>query len=143
MIHIAKICHEANKAYCEMLGDFSQQPWDEAPKWQQESLFKGVQTYIESDRQMTPESMHKSWMREKEEQGWVYGETKNAETKTHPCMVPYSELPEEQRTKDLLFIAIIDAIIYKRTSPAARPFHTNTLPTPPIVISAPPEGDDQ
>ena len=28
---IAQICHAANRAYCQLLGDNSQLPWSEAP----------------------------------------------------------------------------------------------------------------
>jgi hypothetical protein len=37
----------------------------------------------------------------------VYGEVKDAVAKTHPCMVPYDDLPEFQRKKDALFLAIV------------------------------------
>lgn len=39
---IAKICHQANKAWCEVTGDNSQKDWDEAEEWQRESAIKGV-----------------------------------------------------------------------------------------------------
>ena len=42
--------------------------------------------------------------------GWVYGAEKNAELKTHPCLVPYGDLPVEQRVKDELFTAIVKAV---------------------------------
>ena len=35
--------------------------------------------------------------------GWVYGIVKDPESKTHPCLVPYQDLPAEQRIKDSLF----------------------------------------
>jgi hypothetical protein len=50
-----------------------------------------------------PEELHTLWMEEKTHNGWVYGETKDPEKKTHPCMLPYTELPEAQRVKDMLF----------------------------------------
>lgn len=52
---IAKVCHEANKALCEINGD-------------------------------------------------------NAKLKTHPCMVPFEELPEFQQKKDKLFMVIVDVL---------------------------------
>ena len=33
-------------------------------------------------------------------QGWKYGEQRNDELKTHPCLVPYEELPEEEKEYD-------------------------------------------
>jgi hypothetical protein len=42
--------------------------------------------------------------------GWTYGQVKGAHAKTHPCCVPYEELPVEQRRKDALFKAIVASV---------------------------------
>jgi len=104
---LAKICHEANKAYCESIGDNSQVSWDKAPDWQKESAIKGAEFHFEGD--MTPEQSHISWYRQKERDGWVYGPVKDVDKKTHPCMVSYNHLPEEQQQKDKIFKAICDS----------------------------------
>lgn len=102
----ARAAHEVNRAFCAAIGDDSQVPWEEAPAWQRQSAVAGVQA-IAADPNMTPEQSHESWMAQKEADGWVYGEEKDAEAKTHPCMVPYAELPPEQRAKDYIFGAIV------------------------------------
>ena len=33
-------------------------------------------------------------------QGWTYGEQRNDELKTHPCLIPYEELLEEEKEYD-------------------------------------------
>jgi len=43
---VAKVCHQANKAYCECIGDMSQPSWEEAPKWQKKSAISGVSNII-------------------------------------------------------------------------------------------------
>lgn len=103
---IAEICHNVNKAYCESIGDHSQPSWEEAPDWQKESAINGVEFHLDND--VTPEQSHMNWYVEKDKAGWVYGEVKDPEKKTHPCMVSYSKLPIEQRTKDFLFKAVCD-----------------------------------
>lgn len=107
---IAKVCHETNRAYCQVLGDNSQTPWSEAPDWQRESAIAGVQTYIGGPTTITPQRVHEHWVADKEKDGWVYGAVKDPEKKEHPCMVPYSELPPEQKVKDSLFLAVIKAL---------------------------------
>jgi len=101
---IAIICHETNKAWCEINGDYSQKSWFEAEQWQRDSAINGVDFTIKN-----PESgdsaLHDSWMKEKIEQGWVYGDVKDAVKKTHPCIVPFDELPVFQQKKDKLFMA--------------------------------------
>jgi hypothetical protein len=106
---IARICHEANRAYCVTLGDTSQPPWDVAPAWQKESAIAGVEAIL-SGECTSPAVSHARWYARKQGEGWVYGRTKDVDLKTHPCMVPYEELPVDQQRKDLLFIAIILAL---------------------------------
>jgi hypothetical protein len=106
---IARLAHEVNRAYCEGTGDHSQKPWDEAPRWQKDSAVAGVQGILDGSIK-TPEDSHESWMRLKLAEGWKYGEYKDADEKTHPCLVPYDELPEGQKVKDHLFRAVVEAL---------------------------------
>lgn len=107
---IARVCHETNRAYCATLGDWSQPQWEMAPQWQRESAIKGVRA-VEDGAVKEPEDSHRSWLKEKEETGWKYGPVKDPEAKTHPCMVAYASLPENQRVKDHLFLAVVRALM--------------------------------
>jgi len=106
---VAKACHEVNRAYCEALGDHSQVPWDEAPQWQKDSAVIGVRLHT-SNPDAGPQASHESWLKQKVEEGWTYGVTKDAEAKTHPCMVPFADLPVAQQAKDFIFRAVVHAI---------------------------------
>ena len=103
---IASICHEANRALCVTQGDLSQVPWSDAPDWQKDSARNGVRLHINNPRADGRES-HDCWMEEKLRAGWRYGETKDVENKTHPCLLPYNALPPEQKIKDDIFLAIV------------------------------------
>lgn len=109
IVQIAQTCHEANRAYCASLGDLSQPAWADAPDWQKQSAVTGVQFTL-ANPDATPSASHESWLEEKRRDGWVYGAVKNAETKEHPCFVPYDELPREQRAKDYIFQAIVRSL---------------------------------
>ena len=104
----AKICHEANKAYCETINDFSQTIWALTPAWQKKSIINGVRFSLDNP-DATPTETHNNWMEEKERNGWTYGPFKKVKKKEHPCMIPYESLPAAQKIKDGLFIAIVDA----------------------------------
>lgn len=106
---IAEAAHELNRAYCAALGDDSQQPWDDAPEWQRVSALAGVEFHIENPGAGDSAS-HDSWMAQKEAEGWKFGETKDAEKKEHPCMVPFDQLPSEQQAKDALFRQTVHAL---------------------------------
>lgn len=103
----AQAAHEANRAYCAAIGDDSQLPWDDAPDWQRASAIAGVQGALDGN---TPEQSHQSWRTQKELDGWRWGAVKDAEAKTHPCMVAYSALPPEQRAKDELYLTTVKAV---------------------------------
>lgn len=98
---IARVCHAANAAYAETLSEVSL-PFEKVC----DSIISGVEAIIK-DPSMTPEESHRRWYAWKEKEGWRYGIIKDAEAKTHPQMVPYAELGEEQRLKDYLFHAIV------------------------------------
>lgn len=106
---IASICHEVNAAYCRTIGDYSQVSWEKAQEWQRESAISGV-IFKQSNPNITPEQQHEEWSRHKIESGWIYGTEKSAQLKTHPCLVPYNELPQSQRVKDILFCAIVTSL---------------------------------
>lgn len=103
---VAGIAHENNRTYCAAIGDHSQLPWEQAPEWQKLSALKGV-AHILNNPNAGPGDSHRSWLAEKEADGWVFGEVKDAEAKTHPCMVPFDQLPPEQQMKDHLFVGIV------------------------------------
>lgn len=107
---IAQIAHEVNRAYCIALGDQSQLPWAQAPDWQKESAIKGVMLHA-NDTTAGPEASHVSWMAQKVAEGWVYGEVKDPEAKTHPCIVSFDQLSREQQAKDFIFRGVVHAVL--------------------------------
>ena len=109
---ISRTAHEANRALCRGLGDFSQPAWADAPQWQIKSAQQGVKLHreaLESGKRLSPSASHEAWMKQKIEDGWVFGSAKDPDKKTHPAMVPYEELPKEQKIKDYLFRAVVEA----------------------------------
>lgn len=106
---LAIMCHQSNKEWCEQNGDYSQKNWSEAEQWQRDSAIKGVQFRIDNP-DAKEDTQHNAWMQDKINDGWVFGEIKDAEKKTHHCIVPFNKLPEFQQKKDKLFCAIVDAL---------------------------------
>lgn len=103
----ARAAHEANRAYCIAIGDTSQLSWDEAPGWQRSSAIAGVVGVLNGNG---PEASHVSWLAEKAATGWTYGLVKDPKAKTHPCFVPYADLPEAQKRKDHIFVNVVLAV---------------------------------
>lgn len=45
-------------------------------------------------------NVHEVWSAGRIADGWTYGEKRDDEKKTHPCLVPYEELPEYEKEYD-------------------------------------------
>lgn len=106
-IKAAEAAHEANRHYCMSIGDHSQPSWLHAPEWQKESALLGVKFHL-SNPASTPQDSHSNWCLDKIRDGWTYGPNKDPEKKTHPCLVPYDQLPLAQRTKDYIFKSVVE-----------------------------------
>ena len=46
------------------------------------------------------ENVHEVWAKARIDDGWTYGEKRDDIHKKHPCLVPYDELPEEEKEYD-------------------------------------------
>lgn len=103
---IACAAHNANMAYILGTGGTWEPAWDEAEEWRRESSRAGVKTVLENP-DLTAEEIHAKWVEYKTAEGWVYGEVKDSEAKTHPCLLPWNELPEVEREKDYIFKAVV------------------------------------
>lgn len=102
---IARICHEANKAYCAALCDYSHKHWEDAPDWVKDPVLQGVR-FHRANPEAPAEALHENWLRAKLADGWKYGPIKDPEKKEHPCCLPFHQLPLEHKVKDYLFKAI-------------------------------------
>ena len=105
----ARAAYEANRAYCLALGDTSHSTWEDAPEWQKSSCMAGVRGVLAHG--YTPREYHGAWLADKKAGGWVYGPVKDPVKKEHPCMVPYDELPEDQRRKDDIFVTVVRVMV--------------------------------
>ena len=45
-------------------------------------------------------NVHEVWAQNRISQGWKYGSRRDDALKTHPCLVPYEELPEQEKQYD-------------------------------------------
>jgi len=84
-----------------------------APWTERESPFRGqfsevIERQMGSLRSESPEELHGSWVQAYIEMGWQYGESYDPDAKTHPDMVPYSQLGQLEQDKDSVFVALCE-----------------------------------
>lgn len=107
----AKTAHTINNTYRLALGEAVKPAWDECPEELRNSVRNGVRGIIAGN---TPEKSHESWLTFKAQHGWSYGEIEDASKKTHPCFLPYEQLPPAQRIKDTIFHAVVRGVLMQR-----------------------------
>jgi len=106
---VARVVHEANRALQAVDGDeCPSPPWASEDPAVRALTVRGVGLVWRYG--LSPEALHDAWCAGKRAQGWTYGEVKSSAARTHPCLVPYRQLPERQQAKDRLLRAIAVAL---------------------------------
>ena len=82
--------------------------WDEREKPFKIQFFKVIERQCGDQRSVSPEELHEDWVQAYIKMGWIYGSEYNRDNKTHPDMVPYSQLGQLERDKDAVFVALCD-----------------------------------
>jgi len=83
-------------------------PWDEREEPFKTQFLKIIERQTGEQRSRSPEELHGSWMQAYFEMGWSYGSEYSREKKTHPDLVPYSDLGQLERDKDSVFVALCE-----------------------------------
>jgi hypothetical protein len=57
---------------------------------------------LEGLMEIIAKNVHENWAQQRMSEGWTYGEIRDDEKKTTPCLVPYEELSEVEKNYDRL-----------------------------------------
>lgn len=111
VVDIAKIAYEALRAYNQqILGDFSQKPWDNASQNTMDEVIRNVQFCIENPN-APASSMHDRWLNGLLLAGWKHAEFTDPAQKVHNKIMPWSMLSITERNRDRLFVKIVDCLL--------------------------------
>lgn len=103
----ARVAHEV---YRTALGVSDMRSWDTAPEGDKAQARAATREVLSADvSKTTPTQWHAKWCAEKAADGWRYGPVIDVERKEHPNMLPYEQLPEEQRALDRLFVVAVES----------------------------------
>jgi len=100
----ARAAHEVNNVYNRAIGDTLSPAFDDLTEGQKGAAVEGARHTLAGGSE---EDSHRKWMEALLAEGWTLGPVKDPELKTHPNLVPYTELPNAQRIKDTLFQATV------------------------------------
>jgi hypothetical protein len=106
---VARVVHEAVRAWASSRGDASIPPWNKAPQSMRDSTAAAIAFRLENP-DAPPSAQHDQWAAQKRADGWKRGKVKDAQKKTHPMLVPYARLSVFERRKDALVAAVIAAL---------------------------------
>jgi hypothetical protein len=81
--------------------------WKDRDDKFKDQMIKLVSGYLSVDPLPTPEEAHNSWMEAYYKMGWKYGKKRDVVKKTHPDLVPFYDLPKDERDKDSIFLALV------------------------------------
>lgn len=56
---------------------------------------------------------HDVWAKNRVNDGWTYGDSRNDENKTTPCLVEYDQLPDSEKEYDRKMVIETLKVIYK------------------------------
>ena len=82
--------------------------WSEREESFRTQFLDVIERQCGSQRSMSPEELHGSWMQSYLTMGWLYGEVYDREKKIHPDLVPYALLGQLERDKDAVFVALCE-----------------------------------
>ena len=103
----ARAGHEVNRVFCMAAGDVTHPPWEECPEWHKQSNRMQARYVLHNKY---PAEAHEAWRAEKEAAGWIHGPVRDPVKKQHPALMPYTDLPVEQKAKNHLFAATVKAL---------------------------------
>jgi RyR domain len=97
---IAEAIHVVNGLLQRWHGDPAPQPeWSRVPDAMRGRLLALVRGYKAG---ITPRQGHERWLEAMAADGWRYGPRKDLIERTHPAMMAYGDLPQEQKIKNAM-----------------------------------------
>lgn len=109
-ILIARVAHQANRAIKEFYGEESSPSWNEFTKEGQQRGIIGVEKVI-ANRKITASEIHQAWVDAMLADGWRHGPVLDTIKKLHPNLVSYEDLSDNQKLKDVVYLAIVKAFL--------------------------------
>lgn len=102
-----RFIYGCGRLYANLSGAYVVPPsWnDRDPAWKT-AFAQAVELQLSDQAAKTPEESHQRWIDAQTALGWTYGKVYDPTKKTHPNLVPWSQLPQREQEKDRVFMAL-------------------------------------
>jgi len=99
--------YEAARLEAEISGrTIVPEQWEDRDEAFKIQFVKVVDRQCSNNKFSSAEAAHNSWWKEYKRMGWKYGKLRDPKAKTHPDMVPFKDLPKDERDKDEIFLRL-------------------------------------
>lgn len=107
---MARAVHEINRHYNKLLMDREDPTWDDLSDEEKNRRTELLSETIPDLKGISAKKMHDMWVKQQAREGWKFGETYDKKKKTHPCIVDWKDLPDLEKAKDAMYLAVIKAM---------------------------------
>lgn len=106
---IAYVVHEVVRAYVEARGGYMT-PWSDARPGERKAMLHVVRN-VRRQPDTPPGERHAAWCDRRRAEGWRWGPVLDIEAKAHPSLMPWPELPEDDRVRECLMIGAVKCLM--------------------------------
>jgi hypothetical protein len=100
---IAKICHNTHVRYCSNMNLKGMTlSWNDVQENHKNIIKDSLQKIINGEIK-NPKESHNNFVKQKEKEGWVYGEDYSLEDKINPRLTDFENLSINDKVKEILF----------------------------------------
>ena len=105
----ARVAHEATRVLCRLMRNEVLPEWDDLDG--RRATLIDAAKFVVANPDEDDGGVHRAWMDAKLLDGWRWGPELDRASKRHPALLPFDELPEEDRRGDRLFRAVVLALM--------------------------------
>ena len=105
---IARLIYEATRVEANWSKrSIVPEKWEDRDEKFRNQFIDIIVKYLSLKKLPTPPEAHQSWMNDYFKMGWKYGGKRDVVKKTHPDLLPFDKLPQDERDKDAIFLAFV------------------------------------